>query len=73
MGIEAASQLTQICLPGGQHKNVCMSGGQGWVPQGVTEDCAESWEGTYLKLLLKSCRWTPQMSGDSDIWPLVKN
>lgn len=36
----------ELCLngPGGQHRNVCRSGGQGWVPQGVTAGCSEFWE-----------------------------
>ena len=30
---------------GGQHKDVCRSGGQGFCTQDVTEDCIRFWEG----------------------------
>ena len=30
--------------PGGQHKDVCRSGGQGWVSQGSSESCVAFWK-----------------------------
>lgn len=60
---EAASWLSQLCLmrPGGQHKDVCRSGGQGWVSQESTESCVAIWkdgalEGASTKAASELCK-----------------